>query len=1295
MGLNKRLIGAGATAGAGGLTPSEHFGVVLYEGDGASGHSINGGKFGAGAYTNGSNSNLTYPEETIDINKSHTISGWVYLDTLQDEDMLFCNHDNNVRLRGNFSVKYRRNLVNTSYDINSTTTLSANTWYHIVTTFDTTNGMVLYINGSSEGTNSYTGNVSSHSSDYSLMYRADNGGQRTKGKIDQVRIFTKALSSSEVSTLYAETAATVESLDPLNVDTTDTLQVLGDTSCIATYRFENDEVDLSGNYNGTGTAIQYAAGRYGQSASFNGSSSFINPNGDWGVNGDSSHSVSFWVNFNSSADQHFYGIGDTSTAFTHTSLIIDSSLGRVYHDNNGNADILATSLGLSTGQWYHFVLTYNSSDDGIELYINNVSKGTATRTLNVTGDAVIGRRPYYASNYLNADLDQFRVFNKEISAAEVTTLYNENPLVASYRFEGNSNDDMRTYNGTDTNVTYEYGLGFTPDFVWIKERSAAESHRLFDTTRGATKRLFSDNTNAESTATDSLTSFDTGGFTVGSSAAVNQSGQDYVGWAWKAGGGTTSSNTDGTITSTVQANTAAGFSIVTYTGNLQANASIGHGLGVKPSLIITKSRSNVESWEVWSSALNNGGVGQQLRLNSTNGKFSAADYYSTPDTSNFYVGPHTGCNGNGYTYVSYCFVDVEGYSSFGSYVGNGSANGPIVETGFEPAFIMVKNTTSSGQDWRILDNKRNTSNPRNCYLSANNSNAEECQYDQFDFLSNGFQVITTDGSLNQNTSNFIYMAFAADPDTEAPTLASSFDIKTYVGTGNAQTVGGYNFDLSKGSLLWVKSRNAANNWNQYDTIRGPKNRLVSNLSQAQDNLGGLDGFTSDGFTLRGGYDISQAYNYISYAWKADDNEPTIFGGPAKAVYKFEDNANDVTGTYNATATNVSYVTGYFNKAAEFNGSSSKVDLPNNPISTNLVGSVSLWVSGSSLTNTATSVKNILYNRYPYVGLDTYDGNLRLTIKDSGSSNTTISYATSNFNATDFYHIAYVLNGTSSTFELFVNGSSVGTATAPSSTYNSGATGYLGHGGGYQYFNGKIDQVRIYNGAIKQEQVDELYAETVSDNDNLALGGPPEYIISANANAGMSIVKFEKQFSSSVAEKIPHGLSAAPNMILLKRTDGAEDWYVYHTSLGNAARIQLNSSAAQTTGTNVWGQTNPTATVFTVESFNAGNAIAYCFHDVAGYQKFGSYLGNGTSQSINVGFKPDFVMLRKYDSSQDWMIFDSVREGNPKTKRLEANNSDAEATGTTNINFTSTGFEFTSASYNDDGYNSIYWAIKIN
>jgi hypothetical protein len=369
-------------------------------------------------------------------------------------------------------------------------------------------------------------------------------------------------------------------------------------------------------------------------------------------------------------------------------------------------------------------------------------------------------------------------------------------------------------------------------------------------------------------------------------------------------------------------------------------------------------------------------------------------------------------------------------------------------------------------------------------------------------------------------------------------------------------------------------------------------------------------------------------------------------------------------------------------------------LPNNPIGTNLKGSVSLWVSGSSLTNTATSVNMIFYNTNPYITLDTYDSNLRLTVKDSSSSNTTISYATSNFNATDWYHIAYVFNGTSSTFELFVNGSSVGTATAPSSTTNVASAGYIGHGGNYQYFTGKIDQVRFYNGSFKAEQVDELYAETASQNDDLTLGAPPKSIVSANANAGFSIVKFTGDGS---VQTVPHGLSSAPEMILFKNLDSTGDWQVYHTSIGNANKVSLNSSAASSS-TSRFDSTSPTATKFTFNTSSyTGGIIAYCFHDISNYQKFGSYTGNGSSTgpSVTLGFRADWILIKRYDAVEDWKVIDSVR-GFANT--LEPNESGAEETGNnSNFTITSTGFQIgdTNGDFNANNGTYIYWAIKIN
>ena len=425
-----------------------------------------------------------------------------------------------------------------------------------------------------------------------------------------------------------------------------------------------------------------------------------------------------------------------------------------------------------------------------------------------------------------------------------------------------------TYTGNSSTQSIT-GVGFKPDWVWIKERGpAAENHNLIDSTRGTSKILASNNSNAEFTSTR-FTSFDADGFTLANNNETNDSGSTYVAWCWKAGGGTTSTNNDGSVTSTVQANTKAQFSVVSYTGT-GANATVGHGLSSAPEIMIIKDLDNTRDWAVYSK-YNTGASGnpaeERLKLNTSDATTTYAPYWNStlPTATVFSLGNEGNVNTSGQGYIAYVFAPVAGYSSFGSYTGNGSTNGPIVNTGFEPAFVITKRSSTTG-GWVIFSNKLSTANPRVQYFQANVSNAEETLTGGIDFLSNGFQLKETDAELNGNGDTFIYIAFAADAST-APTLADSYANKLYTGTGNDQTISGYNFNIANGSLLWVKSRNASNNWNQYDTIRGPKNRLVSNLTAAQDNLGGLDGFTSDGFTLRGGYDISQAFDYVTYAWK--------------------------------------------------------------------------------------------------------------------------------------------------------------------------------------------------------------------------------------------------------------------------------------------------------------------------------------------------------------------------------------------------------------------------------------------
>ena len=320
-----------------------------------------------------------------------------------------------------------------------------------------------------------------------------------------------------------------------------------------------------------------------------------------------------------------------------------------------------------------------------------------------------------------------------------------------------------TYTGTGASLTIANTVGstsFQPDFVWVKGRSGATDHALYDSVRGTTKDLVSNSTAAETTQATGLTAFGSTGFTVGALAKMNTNTATYVGWQWLAGAGSSSSNTSGSITSTVSVNATAGFSVVTYTGT-GANATVGHGLGVAPSMVIVKGRTNAVSWAIYQSSLP-GVQGQVWIPFDTNAVLTASTVWNNtaPTSSVFSVGTSSNTNASTITYVAYCWSQVAGYSKFGSYTGNGSTDGTFVYTGFRPRFVMIKKT-SAAQDWYLYDTARDTYNEAPKTLFPNGSYVEESTR-PIDILSNGFKLrIST--SVNDSGATYIYATFAENP----------------------------------------------------------------------------------------------------------------------------------------------------------------------------------------------------------------------------------------------------------------------------------------------------------------------------------------------------------------------------------------------------------------------------------------------------------------------------------------------------------------------------------------------------
>ena len=319
------------------------------------------------------------------------------------------------------------------------------------------------------------------------------------------------------------------------------------------------------------------------------------------------------------------------------------------------------------------------------------------------------------------------------------------------------NTKLYTGTGSSNAVT---GVGFQPDLVWIKNRSQADWHQAFNVVSGASNVLYPNETAAESNASTSFVSFDSDGFTVNTNDGTNGNGESLVAWNWLADNTSGSSNTDGSITSTVSANTTSGFSIVSYAGSA-SNITVGHGLGAVPKMMIFKNRSSATSWTVYHESIGNA---NRLVLNNTNAQESTNQFsFGTSPTSSVFAlgGGYGDVNTSGANYIAYCFAEKKGFSKFGSYTGNGNADGTFVYTGFKPAFFMVKQTDTI-RNWNLSDNKRTNFGVSDGNLHPNLSNAENT-YDILDFVSNGVKIRNSGNDYNASGGTFIYMAFAEEP----------------------------------------------------------------------------------------------------------------------------------------------------------------------------------------------------------------------------------------------------------------------------------------------------------------------------------------------------------------------------------------------------------------------------------------------------------------------------------------------------------------------------------------------------
>jgi hypothetical protein len=457
------------------------------------------------------------------------------------------------------------------------------------------------------------------------------------------------------------------------------------------------------------------------------------------------------------------GSSSAAIGIANTAFVIGSEIGTncyaYYNDGTKIINGSSSAYGASYTNGDIIGIAFDADSGTLTFYKNGSSQGAISSIPAGTYRIAVAGNSSLNSSTFEANFGQrpFAYTAPSGFKALCTTNLPE-PIVA----DGGEYFNTVTYAGSPGVAGSVTGVGFQPDFVWVKARNAATGHVLVDAVRGVQKGLFSALTNAEITSNEYLTSFNADGFSYGISNAYSQT--SMVSWNWKANGAG-SSNTDGTITSTVSVNTTSGFSIVTYTGTGSA-ATVGHGLGAVPRMIIVKNRDATDAWQVYHAANTANPETDYLVLNTTAATADAADRWNDtlPTSTVFSIGNGVEVNTNTEKYVAYCFAPVAGYSAFGSYTGNGNADGPFVYTGFRPRYVMIKRTDAIS-NWFCYDGVRDDDNAVGKLLWLNLSNSENnggADIVLGDFLANGFKIRDS-ANFNTNTGTYIYAAFAENP----------------------------------------------------------------------------------------------------------------------------------------------------------------------------------------------------------------------------------------------------------------------------------------------------------------------------------------------------------------------------------------------------------------------------------------------------------------------------------------------------------------------------------------------------
>ncbi|WP_291809225.1 SPRY domain-containing protein [Limnobacter sp.] len=853
-------------------------------------------------------------------------------------------------------------------------------------------------------------------------------------------------------------------------------------------------------------------------------------------------------------------------------------------------------------------------------------------------------------------------------------------------------------------------LGFQPDFLWIKRRDTSYHHYLWDVVRGITKEIHTDLDYAEGTATNKLASLDSDGFTVKNQNGVNGNTYTYVAWAWKAGG-TASSNTDGTITSSVSANPSHGFSVVSYTGNSTAGATVGHGLSSAPQMIWIKNRDRAINWVVGNEPAGSFQTGR-LYVNTNGSQGTDEDFFNdtSPTSSVFSVKNNYEVNYSGENYIAYCWHDVTGYQKLGMITGSGSDQ--TITTGFCPQYVFFK-ATNAAEAWLCIDRTRDPSKTSAAtkFLEFNNGNAEASNVNRIEWLDDGFKIVA-DGTRIPNVSGttYLYLAIAGVPSGEEDD--SLIDTPTNYSVDSGNPGGNYavlnpldqagSSSVSNGNLDMGNSQSSAKWGNVRATIGAESGKYyaeytcTSSSGGFRQNVGVVSlsvsnsGSSSDNVALN---NLSDSAAYFNDGKKSLNGTTTSYG------------ASWTTGDVIGIALDVDNTTVTFYKNGVSQGSASTALASNAPltfaggmISSNEKGS---WNFGQRqfVFDVPTGYSSLVTTNLSDPAIA--DGSTAMDTALWTGNGTSQTITGLNFSP-DFLWVKGRTEATSNYLTDTVRGITkyvITEQTAAEGTNTNRITAVTSDG----FSVGTHTSFNENNKAYVGWTWDAADSNTTVAKDANGSGLPgAECVYRANTTAGFSVVKVADPQSN---EARVHGLSKKPDLIICKSTASSDSWHTYHSSLGYTKYINLNSTGAASSS-NQFGSQEPTSTYFYVKSNTgsgankSGGMIYFIWHAVEGYSAFGSYEGNGSSDGpfIYTGFKVAWLLIKNADTSgETWTIHDSTRDvDNPAEHRLLPNSNGQESTGTSARfkDLLSNGFKIrgTSGEQNTSGETYIYAAF---